>query len=141
VNTLFTESGHDRDTLRAAIATVGSCNNLSSAVTSLQSVVSDRQTLLTRLDSLDIARLPNHARLRAGLEQALTDSLHSDQSYEAWVEDLNDNCDASTETQDSNYLQAQQSDSTAESDKGALAQLWDPIAKKFGLPQQTANSF
>ena len=142
VNALLAESTNDRNEVRSAISALTSCANLAGEAVVLQSVASSRQSLLGRLENLDLAQLPNGAQLQSVLGDALSYSVQADEDFASWAQDLlSDGCSTATATNDPDYQAATQPDNSAEAAKAVFAGLWDPVARQFGLPAQTDNSF
>jgi hypothetical protein len=142
VNALLAQSSNDRNQVRSAISALTSCSYVATETTILESVASSRQSLLERLDSLGLDQLPNGARLQSVLERALSESVQADEDFAAWARDLLGNgCSPASATNDPNYQAATAPDNAAESAKAVFAGLWDPVARQFGLPAQSDNSF
>jgi hypothetical protein len=142
VNRLLVRSAADRTRLSTAIASLETCSNVDASAATLRSVALSRQQMVTALGSLDLAALPNHGSLRAALGAAWRDSLHSDRAYSAWGADLQSaGCTPASATDDPHYRAAHPYDVAAEAAKARFATLWNPVARQFGLPARTANSF
>ena len=142
VNGVLAQSTNDRNQVRSAITALTSCTDVATEAAALQSVATSRQSLLVRVDNLDLGQLPNSARLQSVLATALSESVQADHDFASWSRDLeSDGCSPASATNDPNYQAAAEPDNAAESAKAVFAALWDPVARSFNLPLQTDNSF
>ena len=142
VNGVLAQSTNDRNQVRSAITALTSCTDVATEAAALQSVATSRQSLLVRVDNLDLGQLPNSARLQSVLATALSESVQADHDFASWSRDLeSDGCSPASATNDPNYQAAAEPDNAAESAKAVFAALWDPVARSFNLPLQNDNSF
>jgi len=138
---LLGQSANDRAAIVAAVADIGNCGDLYSDQTTLDDAYSSRESLLTQLQSLDLAVLPGGSQLNTYLTNAWQASASSDQSYANWATDESNSGCTVNDHSDVNYQNAQVSDGQSTQNKTSFAAAWDPIATSYGLPTVTASSF
>jgi hypothetical protein len=141
LSSLLTQSQSDRSAIVGAVDAIASCGDVEGAETTLTQSASNRQSLLSQLQSLDLSALPSSTPLTEDLIGAWNNSIQSDQSYAAWASDELDNGCSDNDTYDSNYQAAQGTDAASTQNKAAFAALWNPIASQYGLPTLTQASF
>jgi hypothetical protein len=125
----------------AAVADIGDCGDLYGDETTLDDAYSSRESLLSQLQSLDLAALPDGSQLNTYLTNAWQASASSDQSYANWAADeLSTGCTVNDRS-DVNYQNAQITDGQSTQNKTNFAAAWNPIASSYGLPTVTASSF
>jgi tRNA A-37 threonylcarbamoyl transferase component Bud32 len=136
INNVLAFMANSRTQLGVPSQEVTGCSNLSSAVSQIQSVASNRQNQLASAQTLPVGLLPNGGTLKAQLLAALRVSLRADRDYISWGEDEESGgCG-------SGYGPALALNSVnpqATASKEALTGTWDPIAPQFGLPQYSAS--
>jgi hypothetical protein len=115
---------------------VSGCYNLSSAVSQIQGIASNRQSQLASAQNLPVELLPNGGTLKSQLLTALRVSLRADRDYIAWGEDEESGgCG-------SGYAPAAALNGVnpqATASKEALTGTWNPIAPQYGYPQYSAS--
>jgi uncharacterized protein (DUF885 family) len=139
ISGLLTNSAADRSTVVQDAADIASCNNVNGAQSSLLQVIAGRQTLISDVQQVNMSQLSNGAVIQSDLVGAWTNSLDSDQSYEAWAVDEEGTC-TPNDTSDANYQDAAQSDQASTQSKQAFVAVWNPVATQFGLPTVTQSS-
>jgi hypothetical protein len=101
--------------------------------------VNQRTTEYDQASALSTADLASGAAVKSDLITALRDSLDADQDYLTWAQQqLNTGCTPTA--QSSAYATAYAADQQANAAKAQFAQVWDPIAARYGLSQQSASS-
>ncbi len=139
VGHLLTSSAATRQTLDGAINEVLSCTNLSGAASQIQNAVSQRDSEYRQASALSASGLPQGAAVKADLIAALRTSLDADHDYLTWAQqELNSGC--AQPEQSTAYGAADSADQAADAAKQAFVQVWNPIAVKYGVPQQSAGS-
>lgn len=131
---LLSQSASDRSALFQAASDVGSCGPLLGAdQATFQQVASARQSLITELTSLGLGRyLP--AALVSDLTAVWQTSQQADLDYAQWASDEKSKGCTPDDTTDPSYAAAAKPNDQATADKAAFLALWNPIAKKYGLP-------
>jgi serine/threonine protein kinase len=132
VSKLLDSSAATRQALQGAVSQIGSCTNLSSAVSMIQNVVEQRTSQYNQASALPTTTLASGAIVKSDLVTALRDSLDADRDYLTWAQQqLNTGCTPTV--QSSAYNAAHQADQQADAAKQVFAQVWNPIAAQYGL--------
>jgi serine/threonine protein kinase len=139
VSNLLGSSAATRLTLEGAVSQVRACTNLSGAVSQIQSVVDQRSTQYERASALPTGDLASGALMKSDLITALRDSLNADRDYLTWAQQqLNTGC--APGAQSGAYITAYDADQQANAAKAQFALVWDPIAARYGVSQQSPAS-
>lgn len=142
LNQLLGASGTQRSELITAVTELTSCQDVSQATATIDSVYQGRQSLVGQLNGLDLSALPNASSLVQTLTAAWDDSATSDQAYAALGSDLEgETCTSAAVNSDPNLAAATAADQSSTSAKEQFVAVWNPIAAQYGLPQLTPNSF
>ncbi|MEU6538034.1 hypothetical protein [Streptomyces sp. NPDC047000] len=136
---LLADSGNSRTSVINAVADVKRCDNLDGAASDLRAAAKQRTQLVTRLSQLSVDKLPNNAALASALTKAWQASASADSHYANWADQVAANrkgchkgqARTTGETQAGNVASG-----TASTQKTEAAQLWNPIAKQYGLTQR-----
>ncbi|MGW1724932.1 hypothetical protein ACWCQK_18575 [Streptomyces sp. NPDC002306] len=139
---LLADSGSSRATVIAAVADVKSCNNLGQAASDLRDAAKQRTELVTRLSGLSVDKLPDHAGLTSALTDAWKASASADNHYAAWADQTANNKKACRKGQARSTGQTQAGNAasgTASTQKKKAAQLWNTIARKYGLTERQST--
>ncbi|WP_405871738.1 hypothetical protein [Streptomyces sp. NBC_00005] len=135
---LLADSGDSRASVIRAVADVKGCNNLTQAASDLRDAAKQRTQLVTRLSGLSVDKLASHAALTTALTKAWQASAAADNHYAAWADQVGGKkgcrkgqARATGQTQAGN-----RSSGTASQQKVKAAQLWNAIAKTYGLTQR-----
>ena len=136
---LLNSSAATRQALDGAISEVLNCTNLSGAASQIQNAVSQRGSEYRQAAALSASGLPQGAAVKSDLITALRTSLDADDDYLTWAQqELNLGCAQPEQT--TAYGAANSADQAADAAKQAFVQVWNPIAVKYGVPQQSADS-
>jgi hypothetical protein len=130
---LLAQSGADHSDVNAAVGNVEACGKgLSHDAQVLSTAASNRHALLTKL-----AQLPGHAELPPAMVSDLTTAWQASATVDAdlakWAADAASHCRKGN-LNDPNYTATIPFDSKATNGKIAFVKLWNPLAKKDGLP-------
>jgi len=132
VSELLGSSAATRQALQSAVGQIGSCTNLSGAVSMIQNVVGQRTSQYDQASALPTTTLASGAIVKSDLITALRDSLDADRDYLTWArQQLDTGCTPTA--QSSAYDAAYQADQQANAAKQAFAQVWNPVAARYGL--------
>jgi len=134
----LTDSAQARQGIGAAISAISGCANIASAVATLDSAADVRSRIVTELATADVSALRNGGAAVADLSRAMRASADADRHYAAWgraVARCHGQAPHNTE-----FAAAQHSDSVATAAKQRFADEWNPIAAKFGLAKQSADT-
>jgi hypothetical protein len=134
--TLLTSSGAARTALHNAVNQVGSCTNLSGAVSQLQAVVNQRAGQYGRASALPASALPDGPQVKSRLMAALGSSLTADRDYLSWArQQLAGGCTPTS--QSSAYHAAFSASQRADAAKQVFVQVWNPVAARYGIAQES----
>jgi tRNA A-37 threonylcarbamoyl transferase component Bud32 len=136
LGTLLTSSAAARTALHQAVAQVGACANLPAAVSKLQDVVVQRSSEYGRASALATSALPDGARVKSALVAVLASSLKADQDYRAWARQQQSGGCARA-SQSSAYNAAFSASQQADAAKLAFVQVWNPVAARYGIAQES----
>jgi len=131
---LLVQSVSDRSAINQAYSDVSACGSLlGQDQQTFQQAASSRQSLIAQLSALhDAQSLP--AAMLSDLTGAWQASQEVDQDYAQWANDENTQGCTNQDYTDPSYEAATSPNEQATSDKTAFVALWNPIAKKYGLP-------
>jgi serine/threonine protein kinase len=139
LGTLLTSSAAARTALHQAVDQVGTCANLSGAVSQLQNVVNQRASEYGRASALPTSALPDGVKVKSELITALSSSLTADREYLTWAQQqLAGGCTPSS--QSSAYNAAFSTSQLADAAKQAFVQVWNPVAARYGIAQNSARN-
>lgn len=136
---LLGSSAATRLTLQSAVTQVRACTNLSGAVSQIQNVVDQRSSQYQQASALPTTALASGALLKSDLITALRDSLTADRDYLTWArQQLGGGC--APGAQSAAYATAFNADQQANAAKAQFALVWDPVAARYGVSQQSPHS-
>ena len=136
VSSLLSSSAATRRSLEGAVAEVRNCSSLSGAASQIQAVASQRSAEYRHASALSMAALANGTVVKSDLLAALRASLDADRDYLTWArQQLRSGCTPAS--QSSAYNAAFSADEQAGSAKAAFVQVWNPVATKYGDPQES----
>ena len=139
VSNLLGSSATTRTALEGAVGQAQACTNLSGAVSQIQQVVNQRSSQFQQASALSTANLAGGAVVKSDLLTALRDSLNADRDYLTWAQQqLNTGCTPGV--QSSAYITAYDADQQANAAKADFALVWDPVAARYGVSQQSPDS-
>ncbi len=139
VSNLLGSSAAARQVLENAVSQVRACTNLSGAVSQIQNVVNQRNAQYERASALPTAALASGAMVKSDLITALRDSLDADRDYLTWAQQqLDTGCTPGA--QSGAYNTAYDADQQANAAKAQFALVWDPVAARYGVSQQSPAS-
>ena len=146
-NDILNQSQYGRRDIIEAVAGVdGMTMNPDDAATMIESVQSNRQSLLGQLSSMSV---PDDRRATSAydlLQQALQHSIEADRYYAAWMHRVYDYYYEEPQgymgnvPHDDNYDEAVSQSSMAGSAKSRFCRVYNPIAKRFGLRHDWTES-
>jgi hypothetical protein len=137
VSKLLGSSGATRRTLEVAVGEVRNCGRVPRAVNQMQRVVNQRSLEYRRASALSLTAIANGAAVKSDLLAALRNSLDADRDYLAWARQERGGCKPAS--QSASYNAAFSADSQAGTSKAAFVQVWNPVATKYGMPQESAG--
>uniref|UniRef100_UPI001FC95258 hypothetical protein n=1 Tax=Streptomyces africanus TaxID=231024 RepID=UPI001FC95258 len=135
---LLADSGDSRSTVINAVADVRGCDNLAQAAKDLRDAAEQRNQLVTRLSGITVDKLPDHAALTTALTKAWQASASADNHYAAWADQTagKKGCKKGQARVTSQTQAGNRASGVASTEKAKAAQLWNGIAKKYGLTER-----
>jgi serine/threonine protein kinase len=140
VGNLLGSSAATREALQSAVTQVRECTNLPGAVGQIQHVVDQRSSQYEQASALPTGDLASGAIVRSDLITALRDSLNADRDYLTWAQQQQQSAGCTPGAQSGAYTTAYDADQQANAAKAEFALVWDPIAARYGLSQQSPDS-
>jgi hypothetical protein len=138
VSSLLSSSAATRRSLEGAVADARNCTSLGSATSQIQAVASQRNAEYRRAKALSMGALANGTAVKSDLLAALRASLDADRDYLTWARrELHSGCRPAARSPA--YNAAVSADSQAGSAKATFVQAWNPVAAKYGDPQESAG--
>ena len=121
-----------------AVADVKACDNLGQAASDLRDAAKQRAELVTRLASLPVDKLPNHAELTTALTNGWKASASADNHYAAWADQVagKKGCRNGHARTTGQKQAGDRASGTASTEKEKAAKLWNSIASTYGLTQR-----
>lgn len=138
---LLADSNNSRDAVIKAVADVKSCTNLGQAATDLRGAAQQRGELVTRLAALPVDKLPNHAALTESLTKAWQASQSADNHYAAWADQVaaKNGCKKGQARTTGQTQSGNRQSGIATTQKARAAELWNTIAKSYGLTERQST--
>ncbi|MFF8192380.1 hypothetical protein ACF05L_16295 [Streptomyces bobili] len=137
---LLADSGSSRATVISAVADVKRCGNLGKAAADLRNAAKQRTGLVTKLSGLTVDQLPDHAALTTALTKAWQASASADNHYAAWADQVAAEkgklCKKGQARSTGQTQEANRASGTASAQKKQAAELWNAIAKTYGLTER-----
>jgi hypothetical protein len=125
--------------LRAGVAAVLNCSDLSGAVSQIQDAVRQRGAEYSQASALSVSALADGTAVKPGLIAVLRTSLDADREYLSWAkQQLDLGCTPSG--QSSAYGAAASAASVAGAAKDAFVRVWNPVAAKYGISPTSSGS-
>ncbi|MDX3528029.1 hypothetical protein P1P75_16695 [Streptomyces sp. ID05-39B] len=137
---LLADSGSSRAAVISAVADVKKCDNLGKAAADLRDAAKQRTGLVTKLSGLTVDQLPDHAALTTALTKAWQASASADNHYAAWADQVAAEkgklCKKGQARSTGQTQEANRASGTASAQKKKAAELWNVIAKTYGLTER-----
>jgi serine/threonine protein kinase len=139
VDDLLGSSTSTRRALQGAVSQARACTNLSGAVSQIQTAVNQRSTEYGQASALSTSALADGTVVKTDLTTALRTSLAADRDYLTWArQQLTLGCAAGA--QSDAYNAAYDADQRANAAKEAFVQVWNPVAARYGVQQESPSS-
>ncbi|WP_095046507.1 hypothetical protein [Streptomyces sp. WM6386] len=135
---LLADSGDSRASVISAVEDVKACKNLGQAAKDLRDAATQRNDLVTRLSTLSVDRLPNHAQLTTALTKAWQASASADNHYATWADQTagKKGCKKGQARTTGQTQAGNTASGEASTQKITAAKLWNAIAKTYGLTER-----
>ncbi|GAA1912124.1 hypothetical protein GCM10009716_22470 [Streptomyces sodiiphilus] len=140
LSTLLEDSNDSRDAVIRSVENIKSCDKLKKAGEDLREAADQRNSLVTRLDELELDALPDSEELTAALVEAWEASADADDYYAAWADEVRENrrrmCRGGQAQHTESLAAANRASGEATAAKERAAELWNPTAREHGLPER-----
>ncbi|MGA5566248.1 hypothetical protein ACPCUV_34470 [Streptomyces platensis] len=138
LDALLGDSNNSRSSVINAVNGIKTCHNLGGAARDLRAAAGQRNDLVKRLQQLPVDKIPNHDRLTAALTKAWQSSASADNHYAAWAGQVGGKkgCHKGKARVTRQTAQGNAASGQATLAKKQAAQIWNPLAKKYGLTER-----
>ncbi|EME99495.1 hypothetical protein J7W19_19530 [Streptomyces mobaraensis NBRC 13819 = DSM 40847] len=138
LDALLQDSGSSRGAVVQAVDATRNCKDLGKSAGDLRDAAKDRNGLVDRLRKTPVDKLPGHGDLTAQLTKAWQSSASADTHYAAWADQVGGKhgCHKGHARPSKEAIAGDRASGEATAAKKRAADLWNPIAKKYGLPQR-----
>ncbi|MFK0261942.1 hypothetical protein ACIQU1_11475 [Streptomyces angustmyceticus] len=138
LDALLGDSNNSRASVIGAVNSIKTCSNLGGAAKDLRAAAGQRNDLVKRLQQLPVDKIPQHAQLTAALTKAWQSSAAADNHYAAWAGQVGSKkgCHKGKARLSRQTAQGNAASGQATTAKRQAAQLWNPLAKKYGLTER-----
>lgn len=136
---LLADSGDSRASVISAVENVKACKNLAQAAKDLRAAATQRNDLVTRLSGLTVDQLPSHTELTTALTKAWKASASADNHYAAWADQVagKNGCKKGKARTTGQTQAGNRASGEASTEKITAANLWNKIAKTYGLTERS----
>ncbi len=135
VNTLLLRSAATLRPLLGLSLDVHYCHNLGYDYSRITQIASQRAGELATAKDLDVAAIPDGAKLKSELITALQTSQDADEEYVSWANAEINGCDPSSDYDSPYFQRAYSDDLAAKSQKRVFLADWASVAKQYGYDQ------
>ncbi len=138
LDSLLASANDSRTSVINAVASIKGCKNLPASAAALRSAAAERDRLVSRLSQMSLADLPNGSQLSSQLSQAWNSSSAADKYYAAWAGQAGKpkGCHKGKAKITLAVQRGNLASGEATIAKQKAAQMWNPIAKQYGLTQR-----
>ncbi|UKY55356.1 hypothetical protein KI385_27520 [Streptomyces inhibens] len=138
LDALLGDSNNSRSSVIGAVNSIKSCDNLGGAAQDLRAAAGQRNDLVKRLQQLPVDKIPNNAQLTAALTKAWQSSAAADNHYAAWAGQVGGKkgCHKGKARLTRQTAQGNTASGQATLAKKQAAQIWNPLAQKYGLTER-----
>ncbi|WP_328377489.1 hypothetical protein OHB13_15385 [Streptomyces sp. NBC_00440] len=140
---LLADSNNSRSAVIAAVGSIRSCQNLPKAASDLRGAAKQRHDLVTKLGTLSVDKLPDHAKLTSALTTAWNASATADEQYAAWAHAVAANgkkeCKHGHAKRTAAAGRGDAASGQATAAKKEASTLWNAIADKYHLTQRRGD--
>ncbi|MEU3599776.1 hypothetical protein ABZ714_13770 [Streptomyces sp. NPDC006798] len=139
---LLADSNSSRAAVVRSVANIRKCTNLDQAASDLRSAAEQRRTMVARLQSLPVDKLPRNGELTASLIRAWNSSAAADDHYAAWAEQVKNGkkgCQDGRARSTKRAVEGNRASGDATAAKRQASGMWNAIAKDFDLTSRRAE--
>ncbi|WP_438270685.1 hypothetical protein [Streptomyces platensis] len=138
LDALLGDSNNSRSSVINAVNGIRTCHDLGGAAKDLRAAAGQRNDLVKRLQQLPVDKIPNHDRLTAALTKAWQSSASADNHYAAWAGQVGGKkgCHKGKARVTRQTAQGNTASGQATLAKKQAAEIWNPLAQKYGLTER-----
>ncbi|SDN91162.1 hypothetical protein [Actinacidiphila guanduensis] len=139
LDALLSTSDASRSSVVNAVASIRSCKDLDTAHSDLTTAAGQRKDLVTKLSTLSVDKLPNHAALTDALTKAWQASSAADSHYANWASQAQNGhkvCKGGHARNTGETNAGDRESGTATAEKKKAVKLWNTIAQQYGLTER-----
>ncbi|MEU4533298.1 hypothetical protein AB0G15_00405 [Streptosporangium sp. NPDC023825] len=133
LDALLADSGGSRSGLGSALDQLRSCEGTATGLATLQRITAARREQVIQVDALGTGELDGGDAVKARLTRALTASFNADEAFLAWGTRQEAGCSRAW-SGDDDYRRGLAFSGEATTAKRAFLKLWNPLARRYGLP-------
>lgn len=133
LDALLADSGGSRSGLGSALDQLRSCEGTATGLATLQRITAARREQVIQVGALSTGELDRGDAVKARLTRALTASYDADEAFLAWATRQEAGCDRAW-SGDDDYRRGLAFSGEATTAKRAFLKLWNPLARRYGLP-------
>ncbi|MFI6510207.1 hypothetical protein ACIBCT_21590 [Streptosporangium sp. NPDC050855] len=135
LDALLADSGGSRSGLGDALERLRSCEDTAGALAVLQRITDARREQVIQANALGTGALDDGDAVKERLTRALTASFEADEAFLAWAARRNTGCDRDL-SEDDDYRRGLAFSEEATTAKRGFLRLWNPLARRYGLPER-----
>ncbi|MFR9673620.1 hypothetical protein [Streptomyces sp. TR06-5] len=138
LSALLEKSNNSRNAVIRAVQNIKSCRKLSRAASDLREAARGRNSLVTSLADLELGALPDSAKLNTALARAWKASARADNAYADWADQAagKKGCKKGEARVTHRTSVGNRASGEATAAKKQAAELWNPTARQYGLPER-----
>lgn len=134
---LLGDSNASRSAVIRSVENIKKCDELGRAARELRQAAQQRNNLVDRLKQLTLDTLPQYQELTEALTTAWQASAEADRHYAAWADEVaGEGCSGGSAPTTDRLSEANAASGEATEAKEQAAGLWNPTARKYGLPER-----
>ncbi|MGC5011482.1 hypothetical protein ACLQ2R_12020 [Streptosporangium sp. DT93] len=135
LDALLADSGGSRSGLDAALEGLRSCEDAPGGLAALQRITASRREQVIQVNALGTGALDGGDAVRERLTRALTASFEADEAFLVWAARQSVGCDRDW-SGDDDYRRGLAFSEEATTAKRGFLRLWNPLARRYGLPER-----
>jgi hypothetical protein len=143
LSALLQDSSGSRDAVVRSVGNIRECRELDAAAADLRAAAGQRNDLVARLNGLALDRIPQGDALAQALTEAWQASAQADDHYAAWADEARGDrgrvCRGGQAQHTDSANQGDAASARATEAKQRAADLWNPVARTYGLPERDAS--
>ncbi|WP_329091997.1 MULTISPECIES: hypothetical protein [unclassified Streptosporangium] len=133
LDALLADSGGSRSGLGSALGLLRSCEGTATGLATLQRITAARREQVVQANALGTGALDGGDAVKERLTRALTASFDADEAFLAWATRQEAGCSRAW-SGDADYRRGLALSGEATTAKKGFLKLWNPLARRYGLP-------